>query len=149
MALMDYQKFSKPVKIDKPRIPLKRSALKNKGSKLKQTPFTNKQGSQSKKTSFSSVTKDIIWKRDGKCCINCGLPVTVYYANSHYVPRCKGGLGIPENGMTHCQPCHDLWGKNNNGKDNGMDEKAKTHLRSKHDNWDSIELQYGSEKLKR
>lgn len=147
MALIDYQKFSKPVKIEKVYKPMKRTQLKRGTSKLKQSTITKKKGDKAKRTNFDMPVAKQMYERDDECCILCGS--THMLEKSHLISRADYGLGILENGVLLCKKCHTEWHANNEGKDNGMYDKKVSYLRSKHDNWDSIELQYGSDKLKR
>ena len=53
---------------------------------------------------ISKSVKDAVFKRDGGKCILCGKPGL---AEAHYIPRSQGGLGIEENIVTVCRPCHN------------------------------------------
>ena len=64
---------------------------------------------KSERTKALMITKDTklqVWERDNHRCIFCGRYVEWNYANSHFIKRSQGGLGIPENIMTNCQECH-------------------------------------------
>lgn len=86
-----------------------KSALKSRSNK------SNKKNKPSKRTIGLSITKDVkmkVWERDKHMCIICLL----YYhrityvpwnmANSHYIKRSHGGLGIEEDVFTACSYCH-------------------------------------------
>lgn len=55
--------------------------------------------------SISKKTKQRVHDRDGGRCIFCGAPGL---PEAHVVPRSHGGLGIEENIVTACRPCHDM-----------------------------------------
>jgi 5-methylcytosine-specific restriction endonuclease McrA len=73
---------------------------------------------RSKACDFDLKTKQAMLERDNYRCIFCSsLNVTP----AHYLPRSAGGLGILENGVCLCVPCHQAL-------DNGV---AKKHLNLK------------------
>lgn len=54
-----------------------------------------------------AITKEvklIVYERDQKRCIFCGAPGL---PEAHVIPRSHGGLGVPQNIITVCRPCHD------------------------------------------
>jgi 5-methylcytosine-specific restriction endonuclease McrA len=59
---------------------------------------------RSKATDISPKVREIIKERD-KTCILCGSSQMLTIAD--YVPRSKGGLGIPENLVLLCMKCHE------------------------------------------
>jgi hypothetical protein len=48
--------------------------------------------------------KLIVYERDHEKCIFCGAPGL---PEAHVIPRSHGGLGVPQNIITVCRPCHD------------------------------------------
>ncbi len=60
---------------------------------------------RTKACAISKATKDAVFKRDRGQCVLCGKPGL---PEAHYIPRSKGGLGIEQNIVTLCRPCHDL-----------------------------------------
>lgn len=85
-----------------------------------------------------------VWERDGGACVWCGLPGN---PEAHFIPRSKGGLGIPENVLTLCRECHDQF-------DNGMSWKRarmrlffEDYLKSKYPDWNELKLIYHKEGL--
>lgn len=48
-----------------------------------------------------------VWDRDLHRCVLCGSPYA--FPDAHYISRAQGGLGIPENVVTLCRPCHDRY----------------------------------------
>ena len=96
-----------------------------------------------KRTKALGITKNvklIVWERDNHKCIFCDKYVPWNYANSHYIKRSHGGLGIEQNIMTNCQECHDLFEHSESRKK--MLNIAKNHLKTKYDNWDEKDLIY-------
>ena len=92
---------------------------------------------RTKACAISKKTKEIVYKRDGGCCIFCrhpGLP------EAHYVPRSHGGLGIPENIVTACRPCHDRM--DNSTDRQQMLQVAADHLRQFYEDWNEDSLVY-------
>ncbi len=58
---------------------------------------------RTKALSINQAVKEAVYRRDKGRCVLCGrqgLP------EAHYIPRSKGGLGIEENIVTLCRPCH-------------------------------------------
>lgn len=89
---------------------------------------------------ISKATKLEVWKRDNMRCIFCGKYVEWNFANSHFIKRSQGGLGIPQNILTNCQHCHFLFDDTPMRK--YMVEYAERYLRSKYPNWDKSKLVY-------
>lgn len=62
---------------------------------------------RSKACDITQAVKKKVWERDGAMCIVCGdyraMP------NAHYISRAHGGLGIEQNIVTLCQPCHHAY----------------------------------------
>lgn len=97
-----------------------------KKEKKKRQPIKGKKHKQTKECEISVAVKVRVWERDKHKCIFCGESVDWHKANSHYIPRSAGGLGIEENIITSCDNCH-------REQDNGLntkeyDERAKQHL---------------------
>ena len=98
---------------------------------------------KSKRTQALEITKKtklVVWERDNHCCIFCGRYVEWNYANSHYVKRSQGGLGIEQNIMTNCDRCHKLFEETKYRPQ--MKEYAKKYFMSKYPNWNENDLIY-------
>lgn len=93
-----------------------------------------------KMTEIPIEVKKEVWERDKHKCIFCGKAVPLFNANSHFIKRSKLGLGIPENIMTNCDRCHDLF--DNSIKRKEMIEVARKYFMSKYKNWDEKKLIY-------
>ena len=116
---------------------IKRTQIKKK---------THKVSKMAKACDISQKTKEIVWERDGHMCIFCGNPVPVSCANSHYIPRSQGGLGIEQNIVTACSKCH-------HEQDNGLnteyyDLKAQRYLQAHYGDLSKVNLIYTKYKTK-
>lgn len=92
---------------------------------------------RAKACDFPKAVKERIGERDGGLCVLCGRPGQ---PNAHYIPRSHGGLGIEENGLTLCWPCHQRF-------DNSPDrpylrEKIRDYLMTHYPVWDEQNLYY-------
>lgn len=58
---------------------------------------------RTKALSISPKVKKTVFERDGFC-ILCGSPNGL--PEAHYISRSRGGLGIEQNIVTLCRPCH-------------------------------------------
>lgn len=88
--------------------------------------------------------KRIVNLRDGGRCVYCGrsgLP------EAHYIPRSKGGLGVPENILTLCRPCHDKFDNGPKLLREGMREYFRDYLMAQYPDWDETKLIYHKEGL--
>lgn len=54
---------------------------------------------------FDKKTRERIYSRDRRQCINCGDTSMLGIAHV-FISRAKGGLGVEENGVLLCQRCH-------------------------------------------
>lgn len=79
-----------------------------------------------------------VYKRDGGCCVCCGSPMG--QPNAHYIPRSQSGLGIEENILTLCWPCHLQYDQSTERK--RMKEYFREYLKSKYPDWDENKLVY-------
>lgn len=100
---------------------------------------------RAKALSIPQTVKAIVWERDGGRCVYCGS--TDASPNAHFIPRSKGGLGIPENILTLCLFCHDRFDHGGRMERDGMREFFKDYLQSKHPGWDESKLIYHKEGL--
>ena len=79
-----------------------------------------------------------VWDRDLHRCVLCG---SLYaFPDAHYISRAQGGLGIPENVVTLCRPCHDRY-------DNSPDRAElravlAEHLKTWYPDWNEQNLIY-------
>ena len=64
---------------------------------------------RAKATSSPPEVHEAVFVRDGGCCVWCGRKWPYVFPEAHYISRKKGGLGIPENILTLCRPCHDQY----------------------------------------
>lgn len=86
---------------------------------------------------ISQKTKLRVYERDKGRCIFCGAPGL---PEAHYIPRSHGGLGIEQNIVTACRPCHD---KMDNSTDRQqMLQVAADHLKRFYPDWNEQSLVY-------
>ena len=78
---------------------------------------------RTKALAISKEVKEAVYKRDRGRCILCGA---VGLPEAHYIPRSKGGLGIEQNIVTLCRPCHDLM--DNTTARESLLRRVKEHL---------------------
>lgn len=98
---------------------------------------------KSKRTKALEIPKKvklIVWERDGQECIFCHKWVPWQCANSHFIKRSQGGLGIQQNIMTNCPECHRKF-------DDTIERKkmmpiAEEYLKSKYRKWCKEDLYY-------
>lgn len=107
---------------------------------------------RSRKCEFSPKAREEIKKRDGGC-IFCMLGYmlppedeftlsTHWYQIMHYIPRSKGGLGIPENGAVGCLWHHNMLDNGNEGLREDMLTIFRVYLIARHEDWDPEKLIY-------
>jgi len=88
---------------------------------------------------ISPETREKVTIRDGGLCVYCrrpGLP------EAHFIPRSKGGLGIPENILTLCRECHDRFDRGKKVERLGMREYFREYLSGIYEDWDESKLVY-------
>lgn len=100
----------------------------------------NKPSKRTKELAISKNTKLIVYQRDGGKCIFCDAPVTWNLANSHFIKRSHGGLGIEQNIFCACAECHHEFDDTINR--NQMLPIARKHLQSKYMDWNEEDLVY-------
>lgn len=101
---------------------------------------------RTKATEISMATKEIVWNRDNKQCIFCGQYVPIHFANSHFVKRSQGGLGIPQNITTACCDCH--WQEDFGQSQDSYKEVARAYLSNYYgDSWKEENLIYKKETM--
>lgn len=98
----------------------------------------------SKRTKELSITKKVklaVWERDNHRCIFCNKLVPWNLANSHFVKRSQGGLGIEQNILTNCEECHRLFDDSKERNEWRL-EYAERYLKLKYPDWDIDKLTY-------
>ena len=110
-------------------------------TRLKPTPFKGKKHTRTKATDIPQSVKDEVFERDGHRCVWCGslrgMP------EAHYIPRTKGGLGIPQNILTLCRvgldgqlSCHDEYDKGAKGQREIMTSFFRNYLMTYYADWE-------------
>lgn len=72
------------------------------------------------------------------CCVLCGSPEGL--PEAHYIPRSRGGLGIEENILTLCRPCHNRFDQTSERAD--IRVQLREYLQDKYPDWDESKLYY-------
>ena len=100
----------------------------------------NKPTKRTKALGITKKTKMIVWERDNHRCIFCGKLVPWNNANSHFIKRSQGGLGIECNILTNCEECHHRF--DDTPEREAMWEHAERYLMSKYKDFDIDSLTY-------
>lgn len=95
---------------------------------------------RTKELGIAKKTKLIVWERDNHRCIFCGKLVPWNLANSHFIKRSHGGLGIERNILTNCEECHRKFDDTTDREK--MWEHAERYLMSKYKDFDIRDLIY-------
>lgn len=111
--------------------------------KNKEIKKLSKPSKRTQALAISKKVKLIVWERDNHRCIFCDCLVPWNLANSHFIKRSHGGLGIPKNIFCACLNCHREYDDGTNR--NIMMNKARNHLKSKYDGWNEKDLVYKKE----
>ena len=99
----------------------------------------NLSSKRAKALAISKDTKRAVYHRDGGLCVNCKRPGN---PEAHFIPRSKGGLGIPENILTLCPECHRRFDQGPRMARVGMREYFRDYLMSKYPDWNEDDLIY-------
>lgn len=95
---------------------------------------------RTKATEIPDSVKKVVWARDGRRCIYCKRYIPMFFANSHFIKRSQGGLGIEKNIVTACPECHDRYDTYEHER---MFQYTQRYLESKYpDDWDITKLKY-------
>lgn len=100
---------------------------------------------RAKACDISQAVKKEVWRRDRWRCIICGSPYAM--PNAHYIPRSKGGLGIPQNIVTLCtnfapNKCHYTFDFGTAEQREELGEKIRDYLQSQYEDWHEENLYY-------
>ena len=99
-----------------------------------------------KATDITPQVKQEVWLRDEGRCVVCGNMFNVM-PNAHYIPRSKGGLGIPENIVTLCtelteNQCHRRFDFGTEEERETIGQKIREYLQAHYPDWDEDKLVY-------
>lgn len=110
-----------------------------------------KRSKQAKAREFSPKVRQEIVYRDCNTCLFCRKGYHMEGATwlaldiksiMHYIPRAKGGLGIPQNGAVGCQHHHEMMDNGNHGRRQEMLGIFREHLKTHYPDWKEEELIY-------
>ena len=96
---------------------------------------------------ISEETKQRVWCRDAGRCVWCGRRGAYVHPEAHFIPRSKGGLGIPENILTLCRPCHENYDHGDLRQRQLMRDRFREYLKHYYPEWDETKLIYHKEGL--
>ncbi len=99
---------------------------------------------QAKAHAITPTVKLIVTRRDGGRCVYCGAPGL---PEAHYISRKRGGLGVPQNILTLCRDCHELYDHGDRLKRDGMREFFADYFKSHYEDWSEDALVYHKEGL--
>ena len=101
-------------------------------------------GKRARACALSGGVKREVWERDGGLCVWCHKPGN---PEAHFIPRSKGGLGIPENVLTLCRECHNKYDNGTRAEREERREYFREYLKSIYPGWDENKLIYHKEGL--
>lgn len=81
--------------------------------------------------------RQMVWGRDAGRCVICGKRGVQI---AHYIPRARGGLGIPRNLVCLCPECHNKYDNGSMREEYG--QAIRAYLRGWYPDWDEKELYY-------
>lgn len=99
---------------------------------------------QAKAKAINTTVKMLVYHRDDGLCVYCHKPGN---PEAHFIPRSKGGLGVPENILTLCRECHDRYDNGSRMERDGMREYFREYLMSKYSSWNEDNLVYRKGKI--
>lgn len=99
---------------------------------------------RAKACAITQPVRERVYSRDGW---ECKLEGPTCERNrmltpAHVTSAAHGGLGIEENLITGCIPCHDIFDHGTKEERKAMYDKAVSYLRSKYPNFDEIDRTY-------
>lgn len=100
----------------------------------------NKPTKRTKALDITKKTKLAVWERDNHRCIFCGKLVPWNNANSHFIKRSQGGLGIEMNILTNCIDCHHKF--DDTPAREKMFQHAERYLKNKYSDFNIDNLTY-------
>ena len=110
-----------------------------------------KRSKQARAREFNAASRQIIKERDLYQCIFCCMEyhmedVTWYgqqlQSIMHYIPRSRGGLGIPQNGALDCQSHYEMLDNGNKGRREEMPQMFRQYLQDHYPDWNEDALIY-------
>lgn len=105
-----------------------------------------KKSKRAKATDITPQVKQEVFVRDNGRCVVCGNMYNVM-PNAHFIPRSRGGLGVPENIVTLCtnlteNKCHFKFDFGSKEEREEIGAKIERYLRSKYPDWNPEDLVY-------
>ena len=97
---------------------------------------------QTKATDIPKYVRDRVFARDDGRCVWCGRRGAYVFPEAHYIARTRGGLGIEQNILTLCRPCHKAFDNGDMNERLKMRARFREYLKEKYPDWDETKLIY-------
>ena len=97
---------------------------------------------QTQATDIPESVKRNVFERDEGRCVWCGRSGGYVLPEAHFIARSRGGLGIEENILTLCRPCHDRFDRGDLNDRLKMRAHFREYLSDKYPDWDESKLIY-------
>ena len=97
---------------------------------------------QAKAHAITYETKIKVFARDEGRCVWCGRTGPYVMPEAHFTARSKGGMGIPENILTLCRPCHNRYDNGDRVDRERMRAYFREYLKASYPGWDEEKLIY-------
>lgn len=94
---------------------------------------------RTKALAISDEVRERVRERDRGLCVYCGKPGL---PEAHFIARSHSGLGIEQNILTLCRPCHERFDRGKREEREGMKEYFRDYLMSFYPDWDEEKLYY-------
>ena len=99
---------------------------------------------RAKACAISQPVRERVYSRDGWQCIFNGPKCehNRMLTPAHVLSAAHGGMGIEQNLVTACIPCHHIFDNGTKEERKACLDKAEAHLRSIYPDFDEIEREY-------
>ena len=102
---------------------------------------------QTNATDIPESVKQNVFERDEGRCVWCGRSGGYVLPEAHFIARSRGGLGVEENILTLCRPCHENYDHGDLRQRQLMRDRFREYLKHYYPEWDESKLIYHKEGL--